>query len=87
MKNIHNIEIESLNNSTQSENEHLNNVDVAETWSNVYKDINGFGFVVTVTLPLVVSTSLSEKLSTGVDRENSVSFLGKGGSKICFYST
>ena len=33
--------------------------------------------MVTVTLPLVVSTSHSEKVSTGVTAENSVSFLGE----------
>ena len=62
--------------SLQAENTHLNERDIKPTWSNVYRDINGFGFVITVTLPLVVSTSVSERLAYRVNHNNSVSFLG-----------
>lgn len=55
---------------------HLNNKEVEPTWSNVYKDVDGFGFVLTVTLPVVVSTSDSEKLVRDIEYNNSVSFLG-----------
>ena len=55
---------------------HLYNEEIRPTWSNVYKDLNGFGFVVTVTLPVVVATSLSERIVTEIEFKNSVSFLG-----------
>ena len=56
---------------------HLNGKEIAPTWSNAYIDISGFGLVITVTLPLVVKTSASERRTTGIAANNSVSFLGK----------
>ena len=60
----------------QAETMHLIDEPIEPTWSNVYKDLNGFGFVVTVTLPVVVATSRSERFVTGISFNNSVSFLG-----------
>ena len=50
--------------------------DVLPTWSNAYKDLGGFGLVITVTMPVVVGTSHSERIATQVSNNNSVSLLG-----------
>ena len=49
---------------------------IQPTWSNAYKDLGGFGLVITVTLPVVVGTSESERMVTKVANNNSVSLLG-----------
>ena len=50
---------------------------MAPTWSNAYIDLGGFGLVITVTLPIVVDTSVTEIETTGIEGNNSVSLLGK----------
>ena len=56
-------------------NSPLKDAIVAPTWSNAYIDLAGFGLVITVTLPIVVGTSESEKIA--VKSNNSVALLGR----------
>ena len=59
---------------------------IQPTWSNAYKDLGGFGLVITVTLPVVVGTSESERMVTKVANNNSVSLLGNISMLNRFYT-
>ena len=61
----------------KEENIELADVEVHPTWSNAYIDMAGFGLVITVTLPVVAPTTLTQKCVINSSDNRNLSFIGK----------